>query len=101
MSRNGENNIASFTVVAKVKPKSSRRKIVLENDGRLKVFLHSPPEDGKANDELSKTLGCALRISQSSVEIVAGLKSRTKILRISGILQEEFKKRFKDNLAST
>jgi uncharacterized protein (TIGR00251 family) len=101
MSRNEEKSVASFTVVAKVKPKSSRRKIVIENDGGLKVFLHSPPEGGKANDELRKTLSCALRISQSSVEIVAGLKSKTKLLRISGIPQEESKKRFKDNLAST
>jgi uncharacterized protein (TIGR00251 family) len=62
---------------------------MLEDDGGLKVLLHSPPEDGKANNELKETLGRALRISQSSVEIVAGLKSRTKTLRISGLSRGE------------
>ncbi len=89
MKKQADEAISSFNVAAKVKPKSSRRKIVMETDGSLKVFLHSPPEDGRANSELRETLGDALRISQSSVEIVAGLKSRTKTLRISGLSRGE------------
>ncbi len=89
MKKQPDEAILSFNVAAKVKPKSSRRKIVMEPDGSLKVFLHSPPEDGRANSELKETLGRALRISQSSVEIVAGLKSRIKTLRISGLSRGE------------
>ena len=49
----------------------------------LKVRLHAPPVDGKANQALitwlSKTLGCP----QSTIELIRGQTSRRKTLNIS------------------
>ena len=49
----------------------------------LKIRLHAPPVDGKANQALiawlSKTLGCP----QSAIELIRGQTSRRKTLNIS------------------
>ena len=49
----------------------------------LKIRLHAPPVDGKANQALiawlSKTLGCP----QSTIELIRGQTSRRKTLNIS------------------
>jgi uncharacterized protein (TIGR00251 family) len=81
----------SITVESKVKPRSSKQKIVISSDGKLKIFLRSPAEDNKANCELRKMLSEKLRISQSSVEIIRGLKSSSKLLRLYGISVNELK----------
>ncbi|HPN85033.1 MAG TPA: DUF167 domain-containing protein [Victivallales bacterium] len=83
----------SIVVECKVKPKSSRQKIVLESDGSLKIFLHSAPEDNKANCELRRLIGEKLRISQSCVEIIRGSKSKSKLIRISGASLEILKEK--------
>jgi len=48
----------------------------------LKIRLHAPPVDGKANQELiawlAKTLGCP----QSTIELIRGQTSRRKTLSI-------------------
>ncbi len=61
----------------RVKPRSSQRKIEWDGE-QFVVWLHSPPEDGKANSELV-TLFRKERGEQ--VEIVKGFTSRTKYLR--------------------
>ena len=49
----------------------------------LKIRLHAPPVDGKANQALiawlAKTLGCP----QSTIELIRGQTSRRKTLNIS------------------
>ena len=77
-------------ITVKVRPKSGRQKILLCDDGSLKVFLRSPPEDGKANEELIDYLSKSLRISRASVKINCGLKGRNKILEFSDIKKESF-----------
>ena len=64
-----------------VRPNSGQAEISHKN-GKIIVFLKSPPEGGKANLELvkflSKLLGCEVRI-------VSGFKSKNKtILIVSG-----------------
>ncbi|MEM2082281.1 MAG: DUF167 domain-containing protein [Candidatus Bathyarchaeia archaeon] len=53
---------------------------------KIFVGLISKPENGKANLELIKKLAKHFKISSSKVKIVAGLKSRRKIVEI----MEEF-----------
>lgn len=54
-------------------------------DGTLKVRVRGKPVEGKANESLIQFLSKALGVSKSSIEIVAGDKSRNKRLKISGI----------------
>jgi uncharacterized protein (TIGR00251 family) len=49
-------------------------------NGRLKVALRAPPQDGRANAELCALLAAALGLRASEVELVAGARSRQKEL---------------------
>ena len=47
--------------------------------------LTSAPEKGKANLELIRKLAKHFKVSSSQVKIVAGLKSRDKVVEIVGV----------------
>lgn len=52
-------------------------------DASLRVHVRSVAEDGKANRELLALLADVFSVSVSCVEIVSGLASRRKVVRIS------------------
>jgi uncharacterized protein (TIGR00251 family) len=66
----------------KVQPGASKNEIIGIKEGRLRIKITAPPEDGKANRELisflAKTLDCAKR----ELRILSGEKSRLKTLEI-------------------
>jgi uncharacterized protein (TIGR00251 family) len=68
-----------------VSPKSSQSKIVVNEEDTIKVYLNSPPVDGKANAELLKILSKTLGIAKSGIEIIRGQSGRKKTLRIAGL----------------
>lgn len=72
-----------FTCIIKVVPSSGRLGAVLDKNSQLKCYLKSPPEDGKANQELIKYIAQALKIPQKMVTIVTGATSRTKLIRVA------------------
>ena len=49
------------------------------------VRVQAPPVDGAANAELIAVMAAALEVPVRAVSIVAGPRSRTKRLRVSGI----------------
>lgn len=69
--------MAVYTVT--VKTKQPKTRILEHTDTTLKVALHAPPQDGKANDELiiflSKHFG-------KSVKILTGKTSKKKLVKI-------------------
>ncbi len=68
----------------RVAPRASRDAIEGEYQGALKVRLTAPPVDDRANDALRRLLAERLNVPVSAVRIVAGGKSRTKRVEISG-----------------
>jgi hypothetical protein len=68
----------------KVIPGSSQSGISGVLDGVIKLKLHSPPIEGKANIECIELLSKALSIPKSSIEIVNGSKGKTKSVLIKG-----------------
>jgi len=60
--------------------------IVHSADGHpvLKVSVTAPPVEGRANDALVLLLAREWRVPKRDLAIVAGLKSRDKIVRIAG-----------------
>jgi len=48
----------------------------------LKVRLTSPPVEGKANKQLITFLSENFKVKKSEIKIVAGLKSREKLIEI-------------------
>ena len=69
----------------KVIPRSSKSEVVgAMDDGSLKVKLAAVPEKGKANDELCAVLARHFNVPQRDVEIISGLTSTRKRVRVHG-----------------
>ena len=66
----------------KVVPKAKKQEVVKEGEV-LKVKVKSPPEKGKANQELIEILADYFNVSVQSVKFVSGQTSRLKIVEIS------------------
>lgn len=72
----------AIIIEVKVIPGSGKSVWQLDGAGKLKCYLKSAPEKGMANRELIKTLTKALGISQQDAEIMSGLTSRNKKIKI-------------------
>jgi uncharacterized protein (TIGR00251 family) len=59
----------------------------------LRVRVAAPPEKGAANRVLVRFLAETLQVARSSVEIVKGPTSRSKLVALSGIPLDEAKAR--------
>jgi len=73
-----------------VKPNSKEKKLIAErNPDSISINLSSPAREGKANTELVKKLSKLLKLSSNAIRIVAGHKSREKVILIDGLSTEE------------
>lgn len=65
-----------------VKPNAPQTEIISGDIEKhwLKIAVHAPPEDNKANTEVIKFFS---RILKKRVGIIQGLTSKTKVLRIT------------------
>jgi uncharacterized protein YggU (UPF0235/DUF167 family) len=63
----------------RVVPRSSRN-LIKEENGILKAYLTKPAQEGLANGQLIKLLAQHLGLKKYQLRIVAGLKSRDKII---------------------
>lgn len=71
-----------ITLEVHVVPNAPRTEIVGKVGDRLKIKLHAPPADGKANAELIRFLAAALGLRRNQLAIVRGATARTKTIRI-------------------
>lgn len=62
--------------------RSSKDEIVEENDKYLKIKLKASPIKGEANKALVKIIAKHFKTSISNIEIIKGLTSKTKLVRI-------------------
>ena len=67
----------------RVIPRAKENKVV-EEEGRLKVFLRAPPVEGQANKALIGILADHFGVRKSGVRIIRGEKSRDKLVEIAG-----------------
>ena len=72
----------------RVQPRASRSEIVGIVGDALKVRLAAPPVDGAANDALIRFLAESLHAPRSSLTLVSGGTSRSKVIDIQGIGEE-------------
>lgn len=85
------NNMIMVDII--VSPKSSRQGVQMDDSGRIKVYLNSPPVDGKANEECLKLLSKTLGVAKTMISIERGASGRKKTLKIFGISREELAER--------
>jgi len=83
------------TCILEVKavPNAQRSEIVGWLGVALKIKLHAPPVEGKANAELCAFLAQQLRLPQRAVTIATGDTSRERRVRIEGLTLEAVKER--------
>jgi uncharacterized protein len=65
-----------------VQPRASKNKIGGLHGDALKIHLTAPPVDNAANKMCVQFLAKCLNIPRSSLEIIAGQTSRTKLVRV-------------------
>ena len=73
----------------KVTPSSRRTYCTLDKQGRMRCFVTSKPEGGKANTELCRFIAKKLSIPLASVSITLGKTARTKRVRVEGAFSYE------------
>lgn len=66
----------------KVKPGSSQEKILATGKNELTVYLRAKPHDGEANTALINLLAKHFKIPKTSITILRGAHSRTKIIHL-------------------
>jgi uncharacterized protein len=62
-------------------------------DAQLKIAVHAPPVDGKANAALIAFLAEMFGVGKNQVEIVSGELSRSKVFLLRGVRVQEAKVR--------
>jgi uncharacterized protein (TIGR00251 family) len=71
----------------KAVPNAPKSEVVGWLGDALKVKVHAPPEEGKANAELCAFLAKTLGLSKGAVRLGRGASSRSKVLEIVGLNQ--------------
>ena len=70
-------------IKVKVQPQA-KKNLVVEENGRYKVYLTAPPIEGKANKALVDVLADHFNIKRKNIKIISGLRSKEKSIEILG-----------------
>ncbi len=73
----------AIKIQVKVSP-NSREPGVKEIEGVLRVKVDAPAKEGKANKRLVEILAKHFAIPKSSIKIVKGLTSKSKVIELKG-----------------
>lgn len=72
-------------------PNAPKNQIVGIHGDALKIKIHAPPEDGRANAELCEYLAKLAGVAKSRVTLVSGHSSRAKVVEIEGVSLDDLK----------
>ena len=84
---------ASCKLAIKAIPNAPRSAVAGWLGDALKVKVHAPALEGRANEELCEFLAKALGLPKRAVSVAHGDKSRQKVLQIDGLGIDEVKAR--------
>ncbi len=83
----------SCTLAIKAIPNAPRSEVVGWLGAALKIKVHAPALDGRANEALCEFLAGELGLPKRAVTLAHGDKSRQKLVRITGLTLAEVKTR--------
>jgi uncharacterized protein len=83
----------------RVIPNAKSNQIIAISQGTVRIKVRAVAKDGKANAELVYFLTDLLDCHRSQVEIIQGVKTRTKLLEIRDSDPEEISRKLKKALA--
>jgi len=81
------------TLDLKVIPNAPRTEVAGWLGAALKVKVHAPALDGRANEALLAFLAATLGVPRRAVTLVRGDKSRHKVIRVEGLGPPEVRAR--------
>ncbi|HZC68023.1 MAG TPA: DUF167 domain-containing protein, partial [Nitrospirales bacterium] len=87
------------TLSLRVLPRASRNAVVGWTGANLKIRLTAPPVEGAANAACVKFLADLLDVPPSNLTILKGDRSRQKVVRITGLKQDEVRARLSPKVA--
>ncbi len=76
-------------LLVKVIPRASKNELAGWSGDILRVRIAAPPVDGEANAALERFIAQVLDLPTTSVQVVAGHRSRVKTLLVKGRTPEE------------
>jgi len=79
----------TITLSVRVTPRAKRNTVTKMKDGSVKVYVTAPPEDGRANEAVVETIAEWLGVKRRQVTIVSGATGRNKLVRLTGVSQEQ------------
>ena len=82
-------SLAGVMVHVWVTPRTSPERIGRLKDGRIRAYVSTPPEHGKANARLIALLARLLRVPRDSIEILSGTSHPKKLIRVGGLTEAE------------
>jgi uncharacterized protein (TIGR00251 family) len=83
--------MARLTV--RVHPRARRSAITGRFGDAWKLDLAAPPVDGKANEECVRFVAELVGVPRARVSVVLGKTSRTKVIEVESLAQEELERR--------
>ncbi len=84
---------AGLEVPVHVQPRAKRSEMSGFYNGALKLKVLAPPVDDAANRAVVEYFSRVLGLPKAQIRIIAGLKSKDKVLLISGVTLEVFQER--------
>jgi uncharacterized protein (TIGR00251 family) len=85
----------SCTLAVKAVPNAPRDEIAGWLGDALKIKIHAPALDGRANEALCEFLAAELGLPKRAVTLVHGDKSRQKLVRLAGLTLADVKSRLR------
>ncbi|MCM2274664.1 MAG: DUF167 domain-containing protein [Candidatus Didemnitutus sp.] len=84
---------ARCTLDLKIVPNAPRNEVAGWLGEALKIKVHAPALEGRANDELCEFLADKLKLPRRAVTLLRGEKSRQKTVRLDGLTLAEARQR--------
>lgn len=81
----------SCTLAIKAIPNAPRSEIIGWLGDALKIKIHAPPVEGRANEALCEFLAETLGLPRRAVSVLRGDTSRQKLVRIEGLTLADLK----------
>ena len=79
------------TLAVKAIPNAPRSEVIGWLGDALKIKVHAPPVEGRANEVLCEFLADTLGLPRRAVTVLRGDTSRQKVIRIAGLTLAEAK----------
>jgi uncharacterized protein YggU (UPF0235/DUF167 family) len=73
--------ISGSEISVRVTPKAAHSRVVYE-DGALRIYVTTVPEDGKATAAVQKLLAKALGVAKTRLVLIRGQTARDKVFRL-------------------